>query len=217
MALRSLRQDGGTRLASKLRESRKDIPQTDGAQVYFSGSLTEIMRSAATSRSCWTMPEGQWISTRSADGFAPKPKWTGPALDEAYPAAVDIWSYCVPLLVTTLMRAPMPSRLLLVPCSLSSSQWFAPGLSLIQISAGALIALTTTSTRPSPFRSPMADPRCRAGGREVSPASAVKAANFIRPLFVPPRLRKTVFGCATVMRGADKRDRTCPRETKMSF
>ena len=34
-----------------------------------------------------------------------------------------MWLYCVPLFVTTLMRAPMPSRLLLVPRKAMSSQW----------------------------------------------------------------------------------------------
>ena len=34
-----------------------------------------------------------------------------------------MWLYCVPLLVTTLIRAPMPSRLLFVPRRAMSSQW----------------------------------------------------------------------------------------------
>src|SRR6266566_2274210 len=123
-----------------------------------------------------------------------------------------MWLYCAPDLVTTLILAPMPSRLLFVPCSLNSSQWLLPGLWLTQTSAGALIALTTTSKRPSPFKSPTAEPRCREGGCDVSPASAVKAENFM-----PPRLRNTVFGCSTVRFGAACSDCTCPRETKMSF
>jgi len=50
--------------------------------------------------------------------------------------------YCVTLFETTLMRAPMPSRLLLVPSSCNSSQCPLPGLSFIQISAGAAKAVT---------------------------------------------------------------------------
>src|SRR5579864_2135353 len=123
-----------------------------------------------------------------------------------------MWLYCAPDFVTTLIRAPMPSRLLFVPCSLNSIQWLLPGLWLIQISAGALNALTTTSSFPSPFKSPTADPRCREGGCAVSPASAVRAENFI-----PPRFRKTVFGWAIARFADDANDCTCPRETKISF
>lgn len=50
---------------------------------YGAGSRTRTFRSPATLRSCWTMPDGHRISTRSADALAPNPKWTGPALDEA--------------------------------------------------------------------------------------------------------------------------------------
>jgi hypothetical protein len=50
---------------------------------YRAGSLTVTTRSAATSRISCTIPEGQRISTRSADTFVPRPKCTGPALDEA--------------------------------------------------------------------------------------------------------------------------------------
>src|SRR5258708_31891648 len=143
--------------------------------------MTLTTRSAATLESFCTMPDGQRISTRSADLFDPRPKCTGPALDEAYPTLVVMWLYCAPLAVTTFILVPIPSRLLRVPCSLISSQWLALGVSFIQISAGAWIALTTTSRRPSPFRSPIADPRWRDGGQDVSPASAFKAAKR-RPL-----------------------------------
>src|SRR5579863_8265282 len=123
-----------------------------------------------------------------------------------------MWLYCAPDFVTNLILAPMPSRLLFVPCSLNSIQWLVPGLWLIQTSAGALIALSTTSNLPSPFKSPMADPRCRDGGCAVNPASEVSAENFMAP-----RLRKTVLGCSTARFADDASDCTCPRETKMSF
>src|SRR4051794_41346369 len=100
-----------------------------------------------------------------------------------------MWLYCAPDLVTTLMRAPIPSRLLFVPSSLNSIQWFGPGLSFIQISAGATIALTTTSNLPSPLKCPTAGPRWLEGGWGLDSASPVRAANFL-----PPRLRKTGFG-----------------------
>jgi hypothetical protein len=50
---------------------------------YRAGSFTKTMRSPVTLRICCTIPEGQWISTRSADAFCPNPKCTGPALDDA--------------------------------------------------------------------------------------------------------------------------------------
>src|ERR1051325_9276611 len=89
-----------------------------------------------------------------------------------------MWLYCTPLLVTTLIRAPIPSRLLFVPCNAMSSQWPEFWLRFIQISAPLPIALTTTSTRPSPSRSPNAQPRWRAAGEESNPAFSVKASHF---------------------------------------
>src|ERR1017187_2738402 len=130
------------------------------------------------------MPEGQRISTRSADLLAPKPKWVGPALEEAYPAAKETWLYCTAPPAVTLILAPIPSRLLVVPCNSNASQCPSPGLSLNQSSAGAPIAVTTTSRRPSPFRSPTAEPLWRLGGWVVKPASAVSASNL-----APPKLR----------------------------
>ena len=35
-------------------------------------------------------PDGQRISISSTVFAVPRPKWTGPALDEAYPDAVDL-------------------------------------------------------------------------------------------------------------------------------
>jgi hypothetical protein len=55
--------------------------------AYFGGSWTLMMRSAATFLRSWVIPEGHRISTKSAALLAPKPKWVGPALEEAYPAA----------------------------------------------------------------------------------------------------------------------------------
>ena len=36
----------------------------------------------------WTIPDGQAISIESATASGPSPKWTGPWLDDAYPALV---------------------------------------------------------------------------------------------------------------------------------
>jgi hypothetical protein len=52
---------------------------------YLTSSFTASTRSPATSFIVCTVPEGQRISTNSADVFAPSPKCTGPALDDAYP------------------------------------------------------------------------------------------------------------------------------------
>ena len=52
--------------------------------------MTFTTRSAATFESFCTMPDGQRISTSSADLFEPRRKCSGPALDEAYPALVAI-------------------------------------------------------------------------------------------------------------------------------
>src|SRR5205807_7705 len=46
-------------------------------------SFTRINRSAFTFFSSWTMPEGQRISINSAVRLLPRPKCTGPALEEA--------------------------------------------------------------------------------------------------------------------------------------
>jgi hypothetical protein len=48
---------------------------------------------------------------------------------------------------------------LLEPSSLISRQCADSGLSFNQISAGALGAMVTTSSRPSPLRSPTPEPR----------------------------------------------------------
>src|SRR5579871_1382120 len=142
---------------------------------YCSGSWTLRMRSAVTFRSACVIPEGQRISTRSTVLLVPKPKWVGPALAEAYPAAKETWLYCVTPPDATLILAPIPSRLLLEPSNANSIQWLAPGLSFSHTSAGAARAVTTTSNLPSPFRSPTAEPRWRLGGCAVNPASAVSA------------------------------------------
>src|SRR5579884_4061278 len=158
------------------------------------------------------MPEGQWISMTCAFDSLPNPKCTGPWLDEAYPTLVVIWLYCAPALVTTLILAPIPSRLLLVPSSSTASQWLSFSVRFIQSSAGWSNALTTTSILPSPSKSAKAQPRCRLGGAASNPASAVKACH----LPPAPRLRKTVLGCATSVPGLGKAS-TCPRDTNKSF
>jgi hypothetical protein len=53
------------------------------AQRGLAGSLTLTTRSARTSFSTWTVPDGQRISTDSALSADPSPKWTGPWLEEA--------------------------------------------------------------------------------------------------------------------------------------
>src|SRR5438270_7252544 len=121
------------------------------------------------------IPEGQRISTSSAALLAPRPRWVGPALAEPYPAAKQTWLYCVTPPATTLILAPIPSRLLFDPSSANSIQWLASGLSLSHTSAAAPRPVTTTSRRPSPFRSPTAEPLCRLGDFAVKPASAVSA------------------------------------------
>src|SRR5207302_3535329 len=53
-----------------------------------------------------------------------------------------MWLNCAPtVLLTSLIRAPIPSRLLLVPLRAMSSQWPEFGLRLIQISAFAFKAV----------------------------------------------------------------------------
>src|SRR6185503_9342940 len=119
------------------------------------------------------MPEGQWISTESALLSEPSPKSTGPSLDEAYPTLVVMWLYWAPtVLLTILIFAPIPSRLLLVPCRAISTQWFEVALRFIQTSASLPSVVTTTSILPSPARSAKAQPRCRAFG-DAKPASPV--------------------------------------------
>src|SRR5881275_723370 len=117
------------------------------------------------------IPEGQRISTSSAALLAPRPRWVGPALAEPHPAAKQIWVYCATPPDTTLSLAPIPSRLLFEPSIANSIQWLPSGLSLSHTSAGAPRAVTTTSSRPSPFRSPTAEPLCRLGDFAVKPAS----------------------------------------------
>ena len=91
-------------------------------ESYFrGGSWTRITRSAESSLTSCTIPEGQRISTRLADAAPPSPKCTGPALEEAYPAANDTWLYCTVPPAVILILAPMPSRLLFEPSNLSST------------------------------------------------------------------------------------------------
>src|ERR1700689_1798290 len=86
------------------------------------GSFTRITRSAAASLSSCRIPEGHRISIELADGAGPSPKCVGAALDDAYPAANETWLYCTRPPAVTLIRAPIPSRLLAVPSSFSSNQ-----------------------------------------------------------------------------------------------
>jgi hypothetical protein len=68
---------------------RRSLKATRSERVYLSGSSSLTMRSAATFLISCMIPDGQWISTRSAILLAPKPKCVGPALEEAYPAAKE--------------------------------------------------------------------------------------------------------------------------------
>ena len=52
---------------------------------------------------------------------------SGAALEEAYPAANETWLYCTLPPAVTLIPAPIPSRLLIVPSSFNSSQCAAAG------------------------------------------------------------------------------------------
>ena len=52
-------------------------------QLDSAGSVTLRIWSAATFSSVCTMPLGQWISTVLAFVSAPRPKCTGPRLDDA--------------------------------------------------------------------------------------------------------------------------------------
>jgi hypothetical protein len=49
----------------------------------FAGSVTLRMRSASTFCMDCTFPDGQWISIESARASGPRPKCTGPSLDDA--------------------------------------------------------------------------------------------------------------------------------------
>ncbi len=50
---------------------------------FYLGSRTVTMRSASTFSKICVLPEGQRISTRSAFAWGPRPKRTGPRLEEA--------------------------------------------------------------------------------------------------------------------------------------
>ena len=69
------------------------VPKRSNHQ-FRDGSFTRITRSAATSLSSCTIPEGHRISIRLADAAGPSPKCVGAALDDAYPAANETWPYC---------------------------------------------------------------------------------------------------------------------------
>src|SRR5215475_13411252 len=56
--------------------------------VQRTGSFTLSTRSAAIYSSRCTIPEGQRTSTSSAEALGPRPKCTGPTLEEAYPTLV---------------------------------------------------------------------------------------------------------------------------------
>src|ERR1035441_182063 len=78
---------GGNSWARDWPRPPEERPFAEEKDAYFGGSWTLTMRSAATFLSSCVIPEGQRISTRSTVLLAPKPKWVGPALEEAYPAA----------------------------------------------------------------------------------------------------------------------------------
>src|SRR2546425_1252408 len=69
------------------------------------------------------------------------------------------------------MRAPIPFRLLRLPCNFRISQELSPLLVFSHNSAGSPIALTTTSILPSLLKSAKAAPRCARGTWNSRPAS----------------------------------------------
>src|ERR1017187_6351031 len=88
----------------------------------------------------------------------------------------------------TLMRAPIPSRLLFVPRSLRASQWFSFAVTLRSRRASEPMALMMTSTLPSLSKSAKAAPRWNAADWKSAPAVAETSSNRL------PALRKTRFG-----------------------
>jgi hypothetical protein len=69
--------------------NRPNQVATQAISVYF-GSITERTLSAGIFFSTCTVPEGHRTSTTSTMLAAPSPKCTGPALEDAYPDAVDL-------------------------------------------------------------------------------------------------------------------------------